>query len=164
MLPTLRVPTFAHPNSIPERPSLPSMSRPCHPSLSLSPNQVSAQFSLSDRTRLLRSSTDPNLYYSCNDQNEFVLDLKSVSFMSGLRLRQDQPTLKNDIQRSPEKQTEKLPDLRIRKKAKVMPKPFVCLKPKPIFKTDTDVGKETITLRQKPIPKNLKPIRRPKDD
>jgi hypothetical protein len=42
-------------------------------------------------------STDPNLFYSRNDQNKVVLELKSVLFVSGLKLRHDQPTLKNDI-------------------------------------------------------------------
>jgi hypothetical protein len=68
MLPTLRTlgPDFVHPNSIPERPPIPSIHVKAVP-LSLSPP-------------IERRSTGLNLFYRSDDKNEFVRDLKSDSF------------------------------------------------------------------------------------
>ena len=104
MLPTLRVPTFAHPKSIPERPSLPSMSRPRHLSLSLSLSpSIKFQLNLAYQierdcgdcppiqtcstaaTIKTRSSLSSNQFCSCPDLNSVMISQPSKMTSSEAR-------------------------------------------------------------------------------
>jgi hypothetical protein len=162
MLPTLRTlgPDFVHPNSIPERLPLPSMSRPHH--ISLSPS-------------IRRKSTDPNMFCRSNDQNEFVRDLKSDLFarcscpdFDSIKISQSQIRTKKKKKRTNRdfltqvksdakaihikscSYTSQFPktDL-VTKRQLICAETDSCLKPIYLFKADSKISK---------------PIRQPKDD